>query len=1360
MTIFQIGLALSVAGPRKNLLNEAIWPMALRLTVGTDVAPDDAKQCILDTLPWNIWTTPKVDVAVTTDGQTFRTSACDMYPVPADAPDFVDALKQSIEDNGTRLALANKLDFRYIAQGGTPVSDDAPKQVTRDADPRTPVSWPGLMMTVSSLAAPTPSALLCTWYFKLDRTLIADAQADGTWRLKDNAYLSAAPGEFHGAARNGVSVQPPDGQGDLPHYPVHVHTYEKGGALAYCEALKLQSVLDSELDEMDSFWLSIRDSRDDSLLQLGPQLQQALKPSAMLGALSIDDCLDATRFCDPQHPDDEQSWRMLTRAQMSEALSAWRATLSEQDNKDDVQTAWRKSILKAASDATEDQADAAREAYGDIVKAQFDTLDRKVIRDETVRLDIASLARLVTARMLSLDSTGVAKASCADGIDLLVGDESLRLRHIDDPQHGAVDDVAQIQIFGRRSSDRAMLERNAGAGGAPWYALTAARYTLPGANDTLLKSTPRILGVTTTYLDDVLYREVSYFGCNMVCINPLAAVHRQRLDDDALEHFSLATIRREVPDTMPSIPLRYGDFYEFAASVMDRAGGMAAELTASDQPWLLDLTRTKSLQPPRYDHVRYQRPIAVGDVGVLPQIGTRWPQTPKGVALRCMEQASGPVAGPAPAYLFLAPASDDFVASADGIHPPDSYSFTVHAPKIDEQTYLRWSMPPTTLADDVRAQAAKALQAEMARIYQLRDALLCEPPPVDKPDYSISQPLKPMALVDDPAVAGIGVRWIDSSGHEDCISAPVPSTSAIEVKAGTSFNVNKTTRVFEIGEGDFVRLRLCVLVSRDDLERFDPSVLGTHLEDPHPWSATHEAFKESIVWVEVASAVIPEPDAALLTLEEQATGDIAVNYALNTLDAAKQRDHLNVSATVIASERWIWRNLPLPPEPGFSDSAQETLRRVASGPPADLMDAALRDTSRAVGVFDAISGIDSGFVLRADQTSPYPKQAQDKVLLLTDTRDRHTQADYLRYSIRFRSRYAPVLKRPQSDWSGQRRIAVAFRGDLTKIKPPKLLAVLPLTQALHESPVPRPDDTATPFLVVFDEAWFREYGVGERLGAYVAHVKPEIPEVEPPPDARRFGPLPDHHLHVSNVAHDQPLACFGPFGMTLDRDGSQARANATAFVVYPPPGTPAHYSVFVEFARVLDLPTQDTAGKPVKSECVEAVPLYTIAHSSRLTPTNSPDPLKLTAVQSGFTFKSDNNFLPFEDAAGTVLDQYRYVLIVGHTVRDGGRGVDVFLPEDALWLWRVDADTAKATWISDAPKTRFTAALVVEILLNGRFADRDVHPLADAKSLRELWRKLLPGAEQPDSAKDMPPSDAPAMVRRVSPWFMINMPSA
>jgi hypothetical protein len=53
--------------------------------------------------------------------------------------------------------------------------------------------------------------------------------------------------------------------------------------------------------------------------------------------------------------------------------------------------------------------------------------------------------------------------------------------------------------------------------------------------------------------------------------------------------------------------------------------------------------------------------------------------------------------------------------------------------------------------------------------------------------------------------------------------------------------------------------------------------------------------------------------------------------------------------------------------------------------------------------------------------------------------------------------------------------------------------------------------------------------------------------------------------------------------------------------------------------------------------------------------------------------------------------------------------------------------------------------------LNGRFAVPKDNPFAGAKNLRELWLKLLLGANQPGSAKEFPSSDAPAMVRRVSP---------
>ncbi|MGE8166003.1 hypothetical protein ACQKRQ_38420 [Paraburkholderia sp. NPDC080076] len=89
-----------------------------------------------------------------------------------------------------------------------------------------------------------------------------------------------------------------------------------------------------------------------------------------------------------------------------------------------------------------------------------------------------------------------------------------------------------------------------------------------------------------------------------------------------------------------------------------------------------------------------------------------------------------------------------------------------------------------------------------------------------------------------------------------------------------------------------------------------------------------------------------------------------------------------------------------------------------------------------------------------------------------------------------------MLEKPQTELSKTRRIAVSFRGDRLRIKPPKVLAVLPLMQVLQSSPSPDNHAVGMPFLVILDESWFREYGIGERLEASIAHVKLEIPEGE------------------------------------------------------------------------------------------------------------------------------------------------------------------------------------------------------------------------------------------------------------------------
>jgi hypothetical protein len=364
-----------------------------------------------------------------------------------------------------------------------------------------------------------------------------------------------------------------------------------------------------------------------------------------------------------------------------------------------------------------------------------------------------------------------------------------------------------------------------------------------------------------------------------------------------------------------------------------------------------------------------------------------------------------------------------------------------------------------------------------------------------------------------------------------------------------------------------------------------------------------------------------------------------------------------------------------------------------------------------------------------------------------DSRDAHTHADYLRYSARLISRYAGVLvEQAQPPRTGPRRIATGFRGDTRRIKPPQILAVLPLTQSLAASPAGQRDGGATQFMVILDESWFREYGIGERIEARVSAVKQEIGEAVPPTQ-RRLGPLPDHSVQPLALDASGPLDCFGPFGLTLDRTGSQALANATAFVLDPPAKTPPHYNLFVEFRRLLDLPSGLVT--PVASDYSEAIPLYTLPDAQLL---NAPSTgLSVTYKPAGVTFGTPSQFTPFPAAVGGVLTQYRYALIVGRKVRDGGRAVDVFMPEDVMWLVPTGGPKYEARWLSGSAKKPFSAGVFVEILLNGRYpfpvsGKKDSHALSDATDLRDLFRRMLHDEER----------DAPGMIRRVSALFDVT----
>ncbi len=1332
---YRICLSLSLVGARRDLLTEDEWPFALRFAVGSNdnVDPGDVETFISSSLPWNLWPTGPTELLVHLEldgGSDLRrvTPATPQY----EQQTFLDSLKAQIVTKGQSLAAEGRLSLPYVA---------TPEEVTDDGTEQ-PVPWAGLMQTLSSLAPPTPSALLATWYFKLPRDVVARETGDGTgiWELRPSIRMTAAPVAIPGAggARHAGDVAVKPGPPEI-----HIHQYGNGvPAEAHCEALWLGDVLKHDLDELDNFWMTIRDSRDDSLLDMANRLEQALQPVAMIETVGSGE-FEKRAVVGLSNGDT----RAATTLEVRDALNGFRHWAEEQANKDAAIEA-RRTVVRAALETQGDPIDALEQQYLEAAKAFLTNLPAPNNGVYLKEGAIPELAKIVQTELLPRFRAQDARPVLpGEGIDLVIGDPAKRLRHEEQPDQ-SIHDVAGLQLFGRRSSSREGVDKEAGeTGAANWHALTAGRYELAG--DHSVQSTDRLLPVTAAYVDGVLTREISYGGSNLVCRNPLSRVHREDMAESvhaAEQSLMLAPLERVICGTrnLLALPLRYADFYEFAASVMDRGGGMASEVTTDGSRWELDLTRLDTLSPPQRDRVQFLRRVPVGVCNLLPAAGKEWPQIPAQVWPRSLE-VHGAEEDKTPCIL-LVPGGDGYAKELSR----HRYEIGVEPPRIDEHTLLRWKMPATDLPDAERQRQADALKTELKGIHERRDQLMTTSKLLREHDASKGGAESREDLPFDPAVSQMGLRWRFDSGAEGKVFLPaIPLTIAVEI--GNASMYEPGTRTFFIAPGDFVRLELSPLVEEDsDFARMDAVALRELIEQDAPWEdlvvpgVLYRAFKPVTVYAETASAELPTMRTEAMRVRPDVRGDVEVLYS-PFADGRKEPLFRNVHQFELASARWVWRNLPVPPERVVGLSATELARRLASGPPASIVtDHADDADSELVRWYDSLSGIDTGFVERPAVIKRLPRiDKPNDVPLHVDGRDQVSHADYLRYKLRVRSRYAGVLVDARSNWTELRRVALPFRGDPTRIKSLKVLAVLPLTRGFKDDQLVSSDAHAgTPFLVIFDELWFREYGLGERLEARIATAKQEIGDTTAPTELR-YGPLPDHSVTPPAAGSDTLLRCFGPFGFSLDRTGSQAKANATGFVVYPPPGTPPHYNMFVEFRRLLDLPSgvvTDGVREPLSSETSEAVPIYTLPDSNALAPV---DGIKARRMSDGLTFSAPR-LAPFAGASEEALRQYRYLLIVGRMVRDGGRTVDVFLPEDALWVSQPVGPEAAARWLAGTTTSNYTHGVFAEILLNGRpgTADR----LAQTRSLQELFQALF----------SQDGLDAPGMFRRVSSAFAIQ----
>lgn len=1002
-----------------------------------------------------------------------------------------------------------------------------------------------------------------------------------------------------------------------------------------------------------------------------------------------------------------------------------------------------------------------------------------------------------------------------EGIDVLLGEGELRLRHEGDSADANNDtsnesdhaQIAELGVLVRRASTKDDLPLR------QWFLATSAVAALDlggelngvdrywgskidpphGVTDESIPyhHAPLVRGVKCTFDHGLARTDQTYYGSPLIAETIGSALHgipgQPSKDDPDFFHTLLPLSYQAVGPVLSNVqngsfcqtpPLRYGDWYQFAGFVIDRGGGIPSELvTANARPVAtnIDWTRLNAGNLSALDaneRIEFLRRVAVGEINIVPPIDPnhpekrpQWPVLPNDVVLRAREWLSSISTETENLPVLLLSDGAEFLRTLP------TYVFHVSAPALDEHTLSRWLMPSAVdPADAVAVQNAKAqheqLIAALADIHRKRDFLLGRRAALTPPSLTWEE--EQDVLPPDPAVSKIGLRCtlVDRDGNSSLQRSFLDTPADVTVAIGNAASlVNPITLL----PGTFAVLEFLPLVKAEDFERFEALAMND-LTEEEPWvddnGVQYTAFHASRILVEAATAELP--DATRLydafTLSPPLPNG-AIELSLKTDNVPPLDNVMFVDRFELARERWVWRNRPiLIPGGGLQSEL-----------PKELADAT-RDEALPVLRFDALAELDRGLVDRGRIGGRIPRMVGGSPVvsprLFVDDRDAVSHADYLRFGCTLSSRYAGILRRPSVIARGKdhadaekhtlepvrtmRRITAPFRGDRSLMKAPKVLAVLPLTRGLVHDQITDVSSDATPFLILLDEIWFREYGAGEHLNVEIVLETKEIGDGD---ESRPFrvGPLPDHYVAAARLFTDSTddeqdnedgkrhkLPVFGPFGHSLDRSGNEALANATAFVAYLPAGVQAHYAVYVRLRRVLhDLKDEVlTPGLPGGTYA-----LYTQPDAIQLAQDNA----KLVIKQDKSYMPQGLNLTPVIAATPSVKKQYRYLLLLGPVFHDFGRGSELLLPSHAVWL---DPESSHVRWPNNNPiASGDYHGRVLELLLNGRY-DAGEAPIEDKdnikiRSLQDILRALF--------ANDGNPEDAPAMIRRISGDFAVTV---
>ena len=1399
-------------GPRQDFeLTAPSWRFALQVAASFDQKPatDQQRACLEAMLPWRAFPHGSIPLR----WQVYRDNEHTGI-----AGDVEARLARELDLKGLTAPLLSQLEASWLEFGSRKApprtfsidTTGAPVKLDQDQIP--------LPMVLPAFGGATPAltsgVLRVTWYFEipLSPELVEAIETTSKYPL----LIAAWPREFvdirshhhfhHDEVRVPINrnrrvsieyVNPATGKPEIR---------------AVTRALSLNGLDKSPEPALLSYWLPASDSRLESLADLAGVVGEALRPEARTSALTPE-ILASAGIPLPDSADPMADARAFLELASREFTSSRKA---DPPAKKEVQT-----VILAALAASR----ASGKSLLEELRAHLDqesrawwpsaveAINRRAAREgKPTRWQPGHPELLFGPYLKRLlpDQAAIRPVLPGEGLDLLLGEPGRRLRpeSDDDADTGNNSDHAQIAELGvlvRRARKKEQLAQR------DWSLATAAVAVLgeldgvsrfwgsvidpeAGIFDEELPYDPEpvVRGLTCAFVDGLASNEVSYRGLPLSVATVGSALHGVPGIDEAgpsmpqllpLSFQAVGPVKNQVDNSDRCLvpPLRYGDYYQFAGFVIDRAGGLPDELAARDpqgrvqHPPVFDWSQLAAGRLVALDDfaasgcppIHFLRRVPVGEVNIVP-LGNQdregkpqWPALPAEVVLRSREwlNALSSEADQVPALLL-----------SDGptfTRQLPAASFRAGAPRLDEHTLSRWRMPAALAPGEDPATALAELarlDAELAEIHRQRAALPSET------DWQAA-PYLPF----DPAVAAIGLRCqrIDGVGTVSETRQLLPLDATVSCFVRDPGNLPAGAQIALL-PGTFAVLELVPLVANADFERFDAKAMESLVEGD-PWVAddgkTYMAFRATRILVEAATSELPAAAELFDALKLQTLTTGAIEVTLEPNNGAPLPQLAFVDRFELARQRWVWRNRPI------IDPDREAWQ---SELPADLFKPE-REKAISVLRFDALSELDRGLVDRGRIGGRLPRKANGEPLpnprLLVDDRDGVSHADYLRFGCTLLSRYHGILEErwrkvvarckhgggPENELEPEsrriwRRVTAPYRGDSRRIKAPKVLAILPLTQALEGRQPADISANATPFLIVLDEIFFREYGVGEKLQVELVLETKEIGHGDEEQRPFRVGPLPDHYLSTylegpsfehrflyegsTDAVQDQKashcLPVFGPFGFSLDRSGNEAFANATAFVVYPPAKVGPHYAAYVRLRRLVQANSGEIPGPPGGTYA-----LYTQPDAADLAPTSTTEPLRLADQWSGRPL----HLRPLEQAAAPVSRQYAYLLLFGPMLRDRSRGTDLLLPKHAAWL----EETGRTIkWVGEKPqsgKEEKYSGRVLELLLNGRAPKGK--SLEDAADLKSLLAALFVAEGYPE--------DAPAMIRRMSAGFPVEL---